>query len=108
MKTLKLYFSVKDVENFQMDVSNNDNSFIVTIDLKNDKNYDEINKVNEYLIKNLNNYDEIDFLIKIDETIQKDNEIWKKIFELFKSLWKKEFSDIKRKLNNLLSISKEN
>lgn len=100
---LKWKINSENGKDYIVEIYSNENEFISKIDFKNDINFNNINIVNDRIIKNIRKYDVLK-IIKHDkhteDTILKD-EIWENIFNDLTTLWISEFNTIKTDFKNI-------
>lgn len=103
---LRIYLKTVDDDNdkYILIFQDEKNKLISEVNLKEDDNFESINKVNEFILKKIKEYDELEFYKEhLIERMNKD-QIMKRIVYHLEETWINEFNDIKQELNNFLNI----
>ena len=100
---LKWEIDSKKKLDYVVKIYSNNDKLISEINFKNDANFINIDKVNNYIIENIEKYDSLKIL-EFDNDSKNTistNEIWKSIFDEVTNLWIEEFDGIKTEFKNI-------
>lgn len=101
----QLILKCKQVEDnkYSIEFFDYKNNSIAKIDFKNDDDFCNINKINEYILENLYEYSTLNIQLENSEQIFSENDELRLIYESITKLWVEEFNSAKLDLNELIN-----